>query len=152
MAGVKGWYSAIGRNQPGMASSGTKALETSGRKISGSALLLAASALGLTMPIPTAIQVSARANRVSSPNAANHSSTVASVERKPMATPTAPTSTTLRTACSTLPTTCPVSTDPRWIAIVRKRATMPSVMSLDTETAVPTVVPPMVISRMPGTR
>ena len=26
MAGVKGWYSAIGWNQPGMESSGTKAL------------------------------------------------------------------------------------------------------------------------------
>ncbi len=152
MAGVNGWYSAIGWNQPGIASTGTKALEMSGRKISGMALLLAASAFGLTRPMPTAIQVSARAKSTSSPNAASHSSTVASVERKPMATPTAPTRTTLMTDCRTLPTTCPTSTDPRWIAMVRKRAMMPSLMSLATETAVPIVVLPMVISSRPGTR
>ena len=68
-----------------------------------------------------------------------------------MATATTPTRTTLMIDCSTLPTTCPTSTEPRWIAIVRKRATMPSVMSLETDTAVPITVPPMVISRMPGT-
>ena len=56
------------------------------------------------------------------------------------------------THCSTLPTTCPMSTDGRWIAIVRKRAMMPSVMSLETDTAVPMVVLPMVISSRPGTR
>jgi hypothetical protein len=131
---------------------GTKVLEMSGRKTSGSALLLAASGFGLIRPIPTAIQVSARANRASSPNAAIHSRAVASVERKPMATATAPTRTTLARHCSTLPTTCPMSTDPRWIANVRKRAMMPSVMSMETDTAVPTVVPPMVIITMPGTR
>jgi len=65
MAGVKGWYSAIGWNQPGIASAGTKAVEMSGRRISGMALLPAASAFGLAIPIPTAIQVSARANSVS---------------------------------------------------------------------------------------
>ena len=53
--------------------------------------------------------------------------------------------------CSTLPTTCPTITDGRWIAIVRKRAMMPSVMSLETDTAVPTTVLPMVISSKPGT-
>lgn len=51
----------------------------------------------------------------------------------------------------TLPTTCPTSTEGRWIAIVRKRAMMPSLMSLATETAVPIVVEPMVISSRPGT-
>ncbi|GGX66100.1 hypothetical protein GCM10010358_20600 [Streptomyces minutiscleroticus] len=56
MAGAKGWYSAIGRNQPGMVSVGTEALETRGRRISGMALLLAASAFGPTRPVPTAIQ------------------------------------------------------------------------------------------------
>ena len=59
MAGVNGWYSAIGWNQPGIASTGMKALEMSGSRISGIALLLAASAFGLTRPMPTAIQVSA---------------------------------------------------------------------------------------------
>ena len=91
MAGVKGWYSAIGWSQPGMAWTGTKALERSGSRISGIALLLAASALGLIRPMPTAIQVSAMAKRTSSPNAASQSRTPASVDRKPMATATAPT-------------------------------------------------------------
>ncbi len=68
-----------------------------------------------------------------------------------MATPTAPTSTTLMTDCSTLPTTCPMSTELRWIDIVRKRAMMPSVMSMAMYTAAPIVVLPTVISRMPGT-
>lgn len=77
------------------------------------AMLLAASGFGLASPMPTAIQVSARANSTMSPNAASHSRTVASVERKPMATPTAPTRTTLMTDCSTLPTTCPMSTEGR---------------------------------------
>ena len=103
------------------------------------------------MPMPTAIQVSARAKSTSSPNAASHSRAVASVERKPMATATAPTRTTLATDCSTLPTTCPISTEPRWIAMVRKRAMMPSDMSVETDTAAPMTVLPMVISRMPGT-
>ena len=152
MAGVNGWCSAIGWNQPGIVSTGMKALERSGSRISGRALLLAASALGLTRPMPTAMQVSARANSVSNPNAASHSSAVASVARKPMATATAPTSTTLVVDCRTLPMTCPMITEPRWIAIVRKRAMMPSVMSLETDTAVPIVVLPMVISRRPGTR
>ena len=127
------------------------ALESSGSRISGIALLLAASAFGLTRPMPTAIQVSAREKSTSSPNAASHSRAVASVERKPMARAMAPTSTTLMTDCSTLPTTCPMSTDGRWIAMVRKRAMMPSVMSLETETAVPIRVLPTVISSRPGT-
>ena len=66
MAGVNGWYSAIGWNQPGMESTGMKALEMSGSRISGIALLLAASAFGLLRPMPTAIQVSAIANSTSS--------------------------------------------------------------------------------------
>ena len=77
MAGVNGWYSLIGWNQPGIVSAGMKALELSGRRISGMAALLAASGFGLAMPIPTAIQVSARANSASSPNAASHSRAVA---------------------------------------------------------------------------
>ncbi|KQX33215.1 hypothetical protein ASD29_13300 [Streptomyces sp. Root1295] len=115
------------------------------------AMLPAASAFGLASPMPTAIQVNARANSASSPNAASHSRAVASVERKPMATATAPTRTRLASTCRTLPTTCPMITEPRWIAMVRKRAMMPSVMSVETDTAAPITVEPMVISRMPGT-
>ncbi|CAM5578771.1 hypothetical protein SVIOM342S_02119 [Streptomyces violaceorubidus] len=102
--------------------------------------------------MPTAIQVSAVANRATRAKAASHSRTVASVERKPMAAATAPTRTTLITDWSTLPMTCPVITEPRWMGMVRNRATMPSVMSVETETAVPIVVLPMVISTSPGTR
>jgi hypothetical protein len=50
----------------------------------------------------------------------------------------------------TLPTTWPVSTDPRAIDIVRKRAMMPSVMSIETEIAVPWAAPAAVIRRIPG--
>ncbi|GGK16982.1 hypothetical protein GCM10011583_56170 [Streptomyces camponoticapitis] len=151
MAGVKGWYWAIGWNQPGMVSAGMKALEMSGSRIRGMAMLPAASGFGLARPMPTAIQVSARANSTMSPNAASHSRAFASVERNPMATPTAPTRTTLITDCSTLPTTCPISTEGRWIAIVRKRAMRPSVISMETYTAAPITVLPMVISSKPGT-
>ena len=38
----------------------------------------------------------------------------------------------------TLPTTCPVRIEPRLIAIVRNRLTIPSVMSTHTATAVAT--------------
>ncbi len=101
--------------------------------------------------MPTAIQVSAKAKSTTSANAASHSMTVALVDRKPMATATVPTRTTLMIDCSTQLRTCPTITDGRWIAIVRKRAMMPSVMSLETNTAVPIVVLPMVISSKPGT-
>ena len=73
MAGVNGWYSANRRNPVGIESTGTKALERSGSRISGIGLLLAASAVWLIRPMPTAIQVSAMANSTSSPNAASHS-------------------------------------------------------------------------------
>ena len=38
----------------------------------------------------------------------------------------------------TLPSTCPVSSETRAMAMVRNRATMPSVMSMQTDTAVDT--------------
>ena len=46
--------------------------------------------------------------------------------------------------------TCPASTAERATDIVRKRAMMPSVMSIATEIAVPCAVPPTVIRRIPG--
>ena len=49
-----------------------------------------------------------------------------------------------------LPRTWPVSTEAREIAIVRKRAMMPSVMSMATEIAVPWAPLATVISRIPG--
>ena len=51
----------------------------------------------------------------------------------------------------TLPTTWPVSTEAREIAMVRKRAMMPSVMSMATEIAVPCAAAATVSRRIPGT-
>ena len=50
----------------------------------------------------------------------------------------------------TLPTTCPVSTEAREIAMVRNRAMMPSVMSIATDIAGPAAPLATVIRRMPG--
>ena len=49
------------------------------------------------------------------------------------------------------PPTWPVSTAAREMAIVRNRATMPSVMSMAIEMAVPWATAAMAIMRMPGT-
>ncbi len=51
-----------------------------------------------------------------------------------------------------LPTTCPVRSEPREIAIVRNRFTMPSVMSTLTETAVETDPAVAVSTSTPGAR
>ena len=51
----------------------------------------------------------------------------------------------------TLPMTCPASTEARAIAIVRKRAMIPAVMSIETEIAVPVAAPATVMIRIPGT-
>ena len=48
------------------------------------------------------------------------------------------------------PTTWPVSTDTRAMAMVRKRAMMPSVMSMATEIAVPWATPAIAIRMIPG--
>jgi hypothetical protein len=50
-----------------------------------------------------------------------------------------------------LPTTWPVRIEAREMAIVRKRATIPSVMSIAIEIAVPVAPTATVISRIPGT-
>jgi len=70
MAGVNGWYLAIGWNQPGIASIGVNAVEMRDRRISGIALLLDGGRVGgrgggRPRPPPTAIQASARAKSVS---------------------------------------------------------------------------------------
>ena len=49
-----------------------------------------------------------------------------------------------------LPSTCPVSTEARAIAMVRNRAMMPSVMSMATEIAVACAAAASVSRRMPG--
>ena len=49
-----------------------------------------------------------------------------------------------------LPRTCPVSTETRAMAMVRKRAMMPSVMSMATDIAVPCAAEATVMSMIPG--
>ena len=59
------------------------------------------------------------------------------VGRKPRPTATAITMTRLTMDWLRLPRTCPVNTDARAMAMVRKRAMMPAVASMATEMAVP---------------
>ena len=49
-----------------------------------------------------------------------------------------------------LPRTCPITTDARAIPIVRNRAMIPSVMSIDTEMAVLWAPPATAIRTIPG--
>ena len=101
------------------------------------------------MPSATDSQETANAASTSRPAAASHSSGPV-VERKPMSTATTMTIAIASIVWITLPMTWPVRTETRAMAIVRKRAMMPSVMSIATEIAVPWAAPATVISRMPG--
>ncbi len=80
--------------------------------------------------------MSANAMATRSPASASHSTKFA-CGRKPIATATPNTNVIARTVWTRLPTTCPVRTDTRAIAMVRKRSTMPSVMSIAIEMLVP---------------
>ena len=111
--------------------------------------MLAVSTDLLCIPIATASQVIAKAMSAIMPRATAHSIGVA-VGRNPTSRPTPSTSTTAMIAWTVLPITCPASTAAREIAMVRNRAVMPSVMSIETVVEVPPAVPAMVISRMPG--
>ena len=70
--------------------------------------------------------------------------------RKPSAIATASTIARLTSVWIRLASTWPVSTAARAMAIVRKRSTMPPVMSMATTIAVPWTAAATVISRMPG--
>jgi hypothetical protein len=128
---------------------GTNPLPRNGRNTSGCGRLLALSTVLDARPMATVSQVRAKASSPRTPAAAIHSTTVAS-GRNPTATATATTTATARKVCSIAPTTWPVSTDTRAIAIVRNRATMPSVMSRATDIEVPSDTAATAISRMPG--
>ena len=69
---------------------------------------------------------------------------------KPISTATPTTTATPATVCIVLPMTWPSNTEDRAIPIVRKRAMMPSVISIATEIAVPCEPPATAIS-IPGT-
>ena len=93
--------------------------------------------------------MTARVMNPSSPAAASHSTAPAS-GRNPIATATASVTARASRVWSMLPRTWPVSTEGRKIAMVRKRATMPSVMSMATEMAVPAAPAATAMSRIPG--
>src|SRR5664279_2041101 len=150
MIEVKGWYSANQRTSLGIVAKGTNALLINGSRNRGITTLLAASGVLVTRPSATASQVSARANSASTVIAAIHSAGSA-VGRKPRSRLTAMTRPTLSIVWIMAPTTCPVSMEAREIAMVRKRATMPSAMSVHTATAVGIDPEPTVITRIPGT-
>lgn len=57
-----------------------------------------------------------------------------------------------RNVCTIAPSTCPVSTETRAMAMVLNLAMMPSVMSVATEIAVPCAAPTIVVIMMPGVR
>jgi hypothetical protein len=114
-------------------------------------MLLAASGVFATSPKAAASQVSAKVTRASRPIAASHSLGLA-FGLKPRAIATPMTSTMLARVWMVLPTTCPVSTEVREIAIVRKRLMIPAVMSVQTATAVAIDPEVAAMRMMPGAR
>ena len=72
------------------------------------------------------------------------------VGRKPTSSATAMVIATLSIVWIMAPRTWPVSTETRAMAIVRKRAMIPSVMSMATAIAVPWATAATAASRMPG--
>src|SRR5450631_2155377 len=150
MIDVKGWYWANQRTPVGIVARGTNALLRNGRRNKGITTLLAASAVLVTRPRATANQVSARVSRARTAIAAIHLRG-AVVGRKPSNRLTPMTRLTLSIVWIMLPTACRVSIEARDIAMVRKRATMPSVMSVHTATAVGIDPEATVITRIPGT-
>jgi hypothetical protein len=101
--------------------------------------VLATSTFLDTRPSATESHVNARVIIASTPNAAIHSTGTAS-DRKPIATATPKTTAKPTIVWIELPRTCPVSTEAREMPIVRKRAMMPSDMSIATEIAVPALL------------
>ena len=102
------------------------------------------------MPSATASQVSANVISASSAGRREPVERRRRSARKPTSSATPITTARLSSVWIRLPSTWPVSTEAREMAMVRKRAMMPSVMSMATEIAVPWAAPATVISRIPG--
>ena len=111
--------------------------------------MLAVSTLPVTIPIATDSQPTANAVSANSPTAPSQAT--GSVVG-PEADQDRDHHHDRRRECGLdeLPTTWPARTAARAIAIVRKRAMIPAVMSIATVIAVPCAVPTIVISRIPG--
>jgi hypothetical protein len=150
MKGVKGWCSANHRSAVGIDSVGTNPLPKNGRRTRNIGRLLADSTLCAAMPMATDSQMRAYPAIATRP-AAPSSPTTPPSGRYPMASAAAITTTVATRVWIRLPMTWPVSTAAREMAMVRNRATMPSVMSMAIEMAVPWAAPAAVIMRMAGT-
>ena len=148
VTGVNGWCSANARSPAGIDSVGTNPLP-SGRRTSSIGVLLAVSTLLAERPMATDSQTRAKVAIARTPTAAIHSTTVAS-ERNPTSTATARTIARPTMVWMRLLRTCPVSTEPRAIDMVRNRAMIPSFMSMATAMAVPWAALAMPMIRMPG--
>jgi hypothetical protein len=151
MMGVNGWYSANQRSPGAIDWGGTKALPRNGRKISGMGLLLAPSGFLAASPSATDTQVRAKATAVTRTTAASHPAPLAA-GRKPSSTARPVTRAAAATVRMVLPSTWPVRTDTRAIAMVRNRLMMPSVMSMLTDTAVDTEAELTASTTTPGAR
>ena len=149
MIGVKGWFWANQLRPSGIVSVGTKALLRKGRRTRKIGRLLAVSTSRGHMPRATENHEMARAASARTPAAATHSIGPV-VGRKPITSATIITIAIARRVWITLPITWPVRTDVRPMAIVLNRSTIPSVMSIAIESAVPWAAPATVTSRMPG--
>ena len=141
MIGVNGWYSANQRSAVGMRVGRDETAAQEGQEHEGHGQVARRlDAVGRPCPSATESQMSANEAIASTPNTASHSSGPA-VGRNPSSTATPRTSAMPSIVWIRLPTTCPVSTETRAMAIVRNRAMMPSVMSIATDTAVLVAAP-----------
>ncbi|GAA2701340.1 hypothetical protein GCM10010412_099040 [Nonomuraea recticatena] len=130
---------------------GTKPLPSNGSSISGIGRLLAVATFLVTMASTTDSQVIAKVNMASTPTTPSQSGTEAD-GRAPISNATTVTTAIARNVCTIAPSTCPVSTETRAMAMVLNLAMMPSVMSMATEMAVPCAAPAILVIMMPGTR
>src|SRR5262245_43156712 len=132
---VTGWFSAKTRTGVGTVAEGTHGELMNGRKISGEANALAPSTDFAERPGMTAIQVSARVNRIRIPATASHAASPAP-ERNPMRRATSTTTTTeMRLAASEV-STWAHSTEDRAIGMDWNRSKMPLFMSRKSRNAV----------------
>ncbi len=133
-----------------MVSVGTKALDRYGRNITMKANAFAPSTLFATRPKQAASQEIADMKRMSSPATPSQSRTPA-CGRNPMASATPNTTRVATRFCSTVATTCPISTQAPAIGSDRKRSITPVVMSWATLTDAPAEPKPAHSRMIPGT-
>lgn len=149
MTGVTGWCSASPRTGPGMVSTGTKPLPRKGSSMRIIGVFDADSTVRAAAPIATDSQVSITPNSAKKPVSASHPA-VPAPGRKPSETATPSTAAAASSVCSTAPTTCPPSTATEATGMVRRRVTIPPVMSIATLIAVDCAMLAAVITSTAG--